>query len=448
MLDLIERAKTFATGAHQRIDHRRKYSGLSYDVHLVAVAGIVASVTDDAPTIAAAWLHDAVEDTPVTLDELQREFGDEVAALVGQLTDISLASHGNRAARKDIDRRHLAAASPRAKTVKLADLIDNCEDITKHDPRFARVFLREMEALLGVLGEGDARLLQRAQALHESSLERLDRKPPPPAPEPVGTLQTLLPQLISPRIVKVFRETFCAGDVFDPLISFDADRPAAEVARVLQGRQLSVAGLRIDGVVRGHALLAELLAAADAPARQSMQPIAGAQRLDASASLIDVVGVLTRHDRCFVSAFDAVVGVIEREAVNKPVVRMWLFGVLSLYEMGVLRLIERAFPGDSWQAAVPPGRLLKAQELQQERERRNRHSRLIDCLQFGDKSRLILEHPPSMAALGIESRRMGKSNAQMLESLRNHLVHSQDIVAHDWVQIIRLTQRVAELGGE
>lgn len=451
MPDLIERAKAFATGAHQRIDQRRKYSGLSYDVHLAAVADIVASVTDDAETIAAAWLHDTVEDTPVTLDDLRREFGDAVAALVEQLTDVSLASQGNRAARKAIDRRHLAAASSRAKTVKLADLIDNCDDITRHDPRFARVFLREMEALLGVLGEGDGRLLQRATALHAASLQRLQRQnapAAPPAPAAGVSLQALLPQLISPRIVKVFRETFCAGDIFDPLISFDADRPAADVAAVLQHRQLAVAGLRVDGVVQGHALLAGLAAAGDAPARACLQPIAEAQRLDASAPLIDVVGVLTRHDRCFVSAFDAVVGVIERDAVNKPVVRMWLFGVLTLYEMGLLRLIERAFPGDSWQAAVPPARLQKARELQQERERRNRHGRLIDCLQFGDKSRLILEHPPSMAALGIASRRMGKQNAQTLESLRNHLVHSQDIVAHDWVQIIRLTQRVAELGGE
>ena len=168
--------------------------------------------------------------------------------------------------------------------------------------------------------------------------------------------------------------------------------------------------------------------------------------LDAQASLIDVVGVLTRHDRCFVSAFGAVVGVIEREAINQPVMRMWLFGALTLYELGVVKLIERGFPGDSWQAAVPPARLDKARELQQERERRQRHCRLIDCLQFGDKARLILEHPPAMAAMGVTSRRMGKQVAKELESLRNHLVHAQDIVSHDWLQIIRITHRVAELG--
>ncbi len=446
MADLIEHAKTFATSAHQRLDQRRKYSGQPYDVHLAAVASIVASVTDDAETIAAAWLHDVVEDTPVTLEDLRREFGEPVAQLVEQLTDVSHASEGNRAARKEIDRRHVAQASPRAQTVKLADLIDNCADITHHDRRFARVFLREMDALMAVLGAGDATLMQRAKALHAACLQRQQPEPPqPPAPAAQG-VKALLPQLISPRIVKAFRETFTAGDILDPLVSFDADRPAVEVARSLAARQADIAGLRVDGVVQGWVRAADLPGGGEMGGGERMQPISAGQRLDAGASLIDVVGVLTRHDRCFVTAFDAVIGVIERDAVNKPVVRVWLFGVITLYEMGLLRLIERGFPCDSWQAAVPPARLEKARELQQERQRRNQHSRLIDCLQFGDKSRLLLEQPAAMAALGITSKRMGKQVVKEMESLRNHLMHAQDIVSHDWLQIIRLTQRVAELG--
>jgi (p)ppGpp synthase/HD superfamily hydrolase len=122
---------TFATQAHQRIDHRRKYSQQPYDVHLGAVAELVATVSDDAEMLAAAWLHDIVEDTPVTLEEVEREFGPGVASLVKELTDVSRPGDGNRAARKAIDRGHLAIASPRAKTIKLADLCDNARDICR-----------------------------------------------------------------------------------------------------------------------------------------------------------------------------------------------------------------------------------------------------------------------------------------------------------------------------
>ena len=151
--DLIERARDYGTRAHQRIDQQRKYTKQPYDVHLKAVSQLLAEVIDDPAVIAAAWLHDTVEDTEATLEDIRNEFGDHVARLVGELTDVSKPSDGNRAVRKAIDRAQLAGASPEAKSVKLADLIDNCRDICTHDKGFCRIYLGEMAALLGVLGD-------------------------------------------------------------------------------------------------------------------------------------------------------------------------------------------------------------------------------------------------------------------------------------------------------
>ena len=66
--DVVSRAAAFAKAAHESIDQRRKYSNAPYIVHPEAVARTVSSVTDDVATIAAAWLHDVVEDTPVTIE--------------------------------------------------------------------------------------------------------------------------------------------------------------------------------------------------------------------------------------------------------------------------------------------------------------------------------------------------------------------------------------------
>jgi (p)ppGpp synthase/HD superfamily hydrolase len=163
--DLVRRARRFAERAHDAIDHRRKYSGQPYTEHLERVAARVAGATDDAAAIAAAWLHDVVEDTPCTHDEIEREFGERVAALVHALTDVG-KDFGNRATRKAADRARLARAPAAAHTVKLADLIDNAEDIAHNDPHFARVFLTEMAALLEVLTRGEPALLADARALH------------------------------------------------------------------------------------------------------------------------------------------------------------------------------------------------------------------------------------------------------------------------------------------
>jgi (p)ppGpp synthase/HD superfamily hydrolase len=167
--DLINKARHYATQAHKRINHRRKYTNQPYDIHLKAVAERVGSVSDDPEMIAAAWLHDTVEDTPVTFHDIEKEFGQEIGQLVSDLTDVSKISDGNRAVRKAIDRAHLAQAEPRAKTIKLADLIDNCRDICSNNPRFARVYLTEMAALLEVLGDGDTKLFEQAKQLLSDS---------------------------------------------------------------------------------------------------------------------------------------------------------------------------------------------------------------------------------------------------------------------------------------
>ena len=159
---LIKKAKAYATQAHAAIDQRRKYTNDPYIVHPAAVAKLVASVTDDVAMICAAWLHDVVEDTPCSIEDIAREFGDDVASLVADLTDVAQPGDGNREVRKAIDRAHTAAASPRAKTIKLADLIDNTKTITRYDQGFARVYMAEKKQLLKVLSEGDGTLYEQA----------------------------------------------------------------------------------------------------------------------------------------------------------------------------------------------------------------------------------------------------------------------------------------------
>lgn len=160
MTDLIMRAALFAARAHS--DQIRKYTGEPYINHPIEVASIVATVEHTPEMLAASLLHDVVEDTFFTLDDIYREFGQPVRALVYWLTDVSKPEHGNRAQRKEIDRRHMAAAPAKAQTIKLADLISNTSTIAKHDPGFARVYLEEKRLLLEVLTKGDETLLERA----------------------------------------------------------------------------------------------------------------------------------------------------------------------------------------------------------------------------------------------------------------------------------------------
>ena len=171
-LGLTERAAAFARAAHGGQGQVRKYTGEPYAIHLEAVATRVSAVLGATEEmVAAAWLHDVLEDVPgVTPEQLEAQFGPAVRDFVVQLTDVSRPSDGNRRVRKALDRDHLALASPEGQTIKLADLLDNAESILARDRAFSNTFLREMAELVSVMPHGDPDLRQEALALLDQRL--------------------------------------------------------------------------------------------------------------------------------------------------------------------------------------------------------------------------------------------------------------------------------------
>lgn len=159
--DLVLAARAFAMKAHE--GQERKYTGEPYFVHCDEVAWILKAAGERDEVVAAGFLHDTKEDCGVTHEELVSRFGEEVARLVDEMTDVSKPSDGNRAVRKGLDRAHTAASSRDAKTVKLADIISNSATIEKHDKDFAKVWLAEKKLLLDVLSEGNPELYKRAK---------------------------------------------------------------------------------------------------------------------------------------------------------------------------------------------------------------------------------------------------------------------------------------------
>jgi (p)ppGpp synthase/HD superfamily hydrolase len=159
--EMLNEVLKFATKAHG--DQKRKYTNDPYINHPIAVAEIVETVPHTQEMIAAALLHDVVEDTDVTLDQIKDKFGSKVSDLVGWLTDISRPEDGNRRTRKALDREHSANAPAEAQTIKLADLIHNTISIAEHDPNFWKVYKEEKIELLKVLTKGDKSLMYRAQ---------------------------------------------------------------------------------------------------------------------------------------------------------------------------------------------------------------------------------------------------------------------------------------------
>lgn len=167
-------AVMFAAGAHCAMSQRRKYTGEPYIVHpfeVMVLVGKTPGATEE--MMMAAALHDTVEDTGVTLADIALNFGAVIAKLVEECTDIARPEDGCRAVRVAINRAHAAKASPEAQTIKLADIISNCQNIAQSDPDFAATYLDEKRLALDVLTQGDKVLHRHAHILVHSSLDQL-----------------------------------------------------------------------------------------------------------------------------------------------------------------------------------------------------------------------------------------------------------------------------------
>ena len=158
---IITAAKMLAGEAHK--GQTRKYSGLPYIIHPVEVATIVEEAGGTDEMIAAALLHDVIEDTDFTYEDIAEKTSPEVADLVQGLTEVSKPEDGNRKVRKALDRDFLAEQSPEVQTIKYADVISNTKDIKVYDPKFAEVYVAEMKELLKVIDKGDSALYEKAK---------------------------------------------------------------------------------------------------------------------------------------------------------------------------------------------------------------------------------------------------------------------------------------------
>mgnify|MGYP000526430745 CR=1 FL=1 len=165
-------AKGYAQCAHRH--QVRKYNGGPYITHLNEVATTLLEHKLPDHVIAAAYLHDILEDTEVTELDLRQSFSNRIVDLVLEVTDVATKADGNRKQRMFINNLHLAKASNYGMSIKLADILSNTKDIVEKDPQFAKVYLREKQDLLPLLKDGDRTLYSVVEYNLESQQNKLD----------------------------------------------------------------------------------------------------------------------------------------------------------------------------------------------------------------------------------------------------------------------------------
>jgi len=182
--NILLKVKEFTDQAHG--DQTRKYTPDRYIVHPERVMRLCQKYTDDIAMLSAALLHDVLEDTKTTKDEIfyfLRELMGEAKArqtvnLVSEMTDVYIKQtypRYNRRRRKRMEAERMEKTSADAQTIKYADIIDNCNEIVDHDPDFAKVFLDESRRLLEKIPAGNGALREKAIKVVNGNLELLKK---------------------------------------------------------------------------------------------------------------------------------------------------------------------------------------------------------------------------------------------------------------------------------
>ena len=179
---ILRKIAAFADKAHG--NQQRKYKEERYIEHPLRVMRICKSHNYPLPVLAAAILHDVLEDTTTTAKQIQ-EFlltimneadTNHTLDLVIQLTDIYTKHQYpkfNRRRRKAWEADRLESTSAEAQTIKYADIIDNAHEIAQHGDDFTPVFLRECRMLIQKMKEGDTNLREKAIEVLKHEMKQL-----------------------------------------------------------------------------------------------------------------------------------------------------------------------------------------------------------------------------------------------------------------------------------
>lgn len=234
-----------------------------------------------------------------------------------------------------------------------------------------------------------------------------------------------------------------ARAILEPLQCCPADAPATAMRDLLRERGFDIAGVMNEqaGPVIGFIIANELSHGIVLDHKKSLN----AEHLISDATPIaDLLKVLRVKERAFVLVGPEVKGILTLADLNKPPIRVYLFGLVSLLEMHVRFWIRKTYLAGSWKDCLADKRIEYANKIQSERQKRNQQIDLLDCVQFCDLRDLLLGNKDLRDKLGFESKRKADQLLTGAEKLRDTLAHSQhDIVeGTSWQLLIGLVEQM------
>jgi hypothetical protein len=149
---------------------------------------------------------------------------------------------------------------------------------------------------------------------------------------------------------EVFDETISFRYLASTLASYDAERTAFKIRAWMIKKDYDVIGVRRDGVVVGYAMQPPLR---NGRLGDHLLEFSDDEVVSGQMPMLEALELVRSHRRIFVSVLGEVNGIVTQSDVTRPPVRLWLFGLLMIFEMQVSRLVRARYPEDGWIPLLP-----------------------------------------------------------------------------------------------
>lgn len=241
---------------------------------------------------------------------------------------------------------------------------------------------------------------------------------------------------------RIFTQSITVREIAEPLATFDRNHPADEVREFMEKRDFDVVGILDRGTVSGYAQRRKL---AQGVLGNFADSFRDDEVVDETESLLAALKVLQHRNWLFVRFLGKPSGIITRGDLQKAPIRMWIFGLVTLLEMQMLRCIRRFHPDESWKTFLNGDSISLAQEKLRKLRSRNEATCLDDCLSLDDKARIFKASKPLLKLTDAPNGTDWWNFACRLRDLRNDLAHAGDLSPENWSRLSTDVERVEKL---
>jgi predicted transcriptional regulator len=237
------------------------------------------------------------------------------------------------------------------------------------------------------------------------------------------------------ELQSIFIENITTKFFFEPIYSCRLKDDSLYVKEALEMREFDVVGVIDD---ENHIIgFAERSDLKEGHIEYFRKDISLDRIISDSTPISSLLNILIKSPFAFVLNENNITGIVTRADINKPIVRIYLFGIISLFELHLNFWIRKYFKNESWQDRINERRLIEANEIYDIRKGKNEDLSLLECLQFCDKKTILLSTGEFLDQFGFSKSKF-KKLLDDIEIIRNELAHSQNSIVSnlEWIEFV------------